>query len=374
MIIDPYDPLPRPRAILLIVGFCVAIAIGPVCWFAGARVHTRATPPAPAWETRAVLDGDYTKALEKHIVESSPVTLALRGAYRDAWMGLGLLDTGNAVLGRGGQLFFWYTLQAPAAFARDRAARRALLAGYRARCEALGVRLVLVPVPDTASVLPELLPEGFVLPESRRRLYADLAGEAREAGIETVDLLEAMRAWRRARPEETLYQARDTHWTLTACQRAAELVAQRLTGLGWLDAIPRASLRAQPAQERPGLGDLAEQTGLAPDGAFGSVIRDRMRWIAVFVRDANGGERPLATDEPDAAIAVAGDSFADIGFVPALCGHLGRLVDASGVLPAGGPRSGLEATLMRIERGELRVRVIVWEAIERSWAEDWWHR
>ena len=76
MIIDPYDPLSRPRAILLIAGFCAAIATGPLCWFAGSRVQTRATPPMPSWEMRAVLDGESTKALEKHIVESSPVMKA----------------------------------------------------------------------------------------------------------------------------------------------------------------------------------------------------------------------------------------------------------------------------------------------------------
>lgn len=372
MIIDPSDPLPRTRAILLIVGFCASIAMGPVLFLLQGRVQTRSTPPLPALELRAVLDGEHPKALEKHLVESSPVTHAIRGAYRDLWMGLGLLETGNAVIGRGGQLFLWGTLDEPRLFARDHAPRQRHLAAIARRAAALGVTLLLVTVPDTARVLPELLPEGREIPPARRALYGEVLAEARAHGIDALDLAAAMAVLRRSRPEEALYQATDTHWTLEACFRTAELVVRHLEDQGVLAAIPRASLRAAASMQRMGLGDLAEQTGLSPDGAFGPLVRAPIRWIGLFVRGPDGSERTLDQREPDAGLAVAGDSFADVGFVPALAGHAGRLVDAGGVLPAGGPRRGLDDTLARIERGELRARVVVWVVVERSFAEAWW--
>lgn len=369
---DPFQPIARGRAIWLIVGFALVLAAGPALFLGGVRTRTRSTPPPPVWSDDAFVHGEFTAELDRWIVESSPVTAAVRKTFDEIWMRLGLLETRGAVLGRGGLVFLQATTGNDERFVAARDTRRAALAALARRAERLGVRVLVAIVPDKASIYPDRLPTRWGRSAGRAALYSIAFAEVRSAGFEAVDLLEAMRAWRRARPEELLFRHLDTHWTLDACLRTGELLRIRLDALGWLDALPRAPMRAQPALGATISGDLVQQLGLAEGGAFGSLLSGEIRWVQMLLTRADGIEAASRAVEPEADIALAGDSFPATGLVPALMGHLGRLLDSGGVKPSRGPREGLEETLDRIERGELRAKVVVWAVIERSFNDVWW--
>ncbi|MFO1050921.1 MAG: hypothetical protein U1F36_01745 [Planctomycetota bacterium] len=369
---DPFQPIARGRAIVLIVGFVLAIAMGPALWFGGARVKTRSTPPPPQWDRSAFLDGDLTAKLDRYLVESSPVTRTIRDVYGDLWMCLGLLEPKGVVFGRGGFLFLRSTLGEPFAFRRDAASRREAFADLHREATELGVHVLVLPVPDKARVYSDCLFPQDARGPARAALYGEVLAELRGVGFEVLDLDAAMSAWRKARPEELLFQRLDTHWSLEAGWRTAELCAQRLDALGWIADIPRADVGGQPVQHSEAHGDLVSQTGLSRDGLFHRLLREEVRWSSVLLRQADGSASQPAAVQPDAVIAIAGDSFAEAGLMTALIGRVGRIVDAGGVKPSRGSREGVTETLARIRRGELHARVLIWEAVERSFDEGWW--
>lgn len=97
----------------------------------------------------------------------------------------------------------------------------------------LGVDFLFVPVPTKLDVDPSLLGGGktdVVQPWSRK-LLLDLA----EAGVETVDLLPALRG-------KGLWRKQDTHWKPQGAEAAAALVAERIRAYGWYAAAARDSL------------------------------------------------------------------------------------------------------------------------------------
>ena len=71
-------------------------------------------------------------------------------------------------------------------------------------------------------------------------------------------------------------------------------------------------------------------------------------------------------------LALCGTSFSEGTFSSAVPFILSRIVDARGVVPAGGPFKGLQAQLERIARGESEAVIVVWEMVERSYLESEW--
>ena len=87
--------------------------------------------------------------MERYAQELSPLTFTLRGHYNEVLFRLGLLDPGNVSLGSEGWMFMARTLHADQALLSSRAERRhRTLESLRRRCEELGVKLLVLPVPD----------------------------------------------------------------------------------------------------------------------------------------------------------------------------------------------------------------------------------
>lgn len=293
--------------------------------------------------------------------EATPASAWLRGARRSAWWELGWLEPAGVRLGDDGWMFAEKSLQFdPAALAINASLRRTFLRQLRARCEQLGVHLLAAPVPDKTTVYAAKVPAPR--PDS---IFSIVLGELAEAGIDAVDLRVALTAAADAGSE--LYYRRDTHWNPDGMQVAAAAIEASLQQLGWLaDAGPAQHFDplARTTDERA--PDLVVMLGLPSDGDVERSLRHPKWWL----RLTRGGE-VVRREQPGAAIAVCGDSFAFKGLFHALASRTDRLVDSVGSAPAVGPFQGLLQTLERIERGELAARVVVWEFVERSYRSEW---
>jgi len=106
---------------------------------------------------------------------------------------------------------------------------------FRDKLKERGIELLLVPVPDKASVYPDKLTSRMVgrFQDFRSRTD-DLMQTLKRDGVVSVDLFRLFRDERQKNPlADGLYLAHDTHWTPAGARLAAEAVATGLRHLGW---------------------------------------------------------------------------------------------------------------------------------------------
>ena len=136
---------------------------------------------------------------------------------------------------------------------------------FRDQLQSRGLKLLVVPIPNKATVYPEMLTQRFEgnnvgLSSPTEELLRMLD----EEGIQTVDLFAAFRNAREATSvpatESALYLARDTHWTPAGAAVAAGAVAEKLRALGWMPEHPY-EYTERPAETRR-FGDIVEMTGI----------------------------------------------------------------------------------------------------------------
>ena len=354
------DPAPSRTGRIVTVAVLIVFATGPILWFAGLRTRSPSTPPWPAWELHAFLDGGYTEDLQRHLEESSPLTATLRGLHRDASFLLGLDTDAGYVAGRGGFWFVRGSLSPGATATTGRAARTTFFASVATWCQERGVRLLAVPVPDKRRVYPDRLPQSHRAAPTLASRYRELLDELDAAGIASVDLATAMARWRTERLAEPLFAARDSHWTFEGTVRVAEHVADELRRRGWLADAPRTPLAAGPVQRLPAATDLVRAAGFLPGGTVEKLVTE-----ALVVGDVRVPE-----DAPAPVLALAGDSFSGRNLPTTLTAALGTPLDDDGAIPAKGPGPGLVDTMGRIDRGELDATTIVWVFVERAMASE----
>lgn len=112
---------------------------------------------------------------------------------------------------------------------------------------ALGIELVVMPVPPKAIVYPDRLDPSItvdgvqpVLDQVHRRFYAEL--EAR--GVRVLNLADVFRA-QRGTDDDPIYCRTDTHWSGRACVLAARLLAEDIEQRPWYAGTPRRDLQAE---------------------------------------------------------------------------------------------------------------------------------
>jgi hypothetical protein len=364
--------LPHRFRWVVAVLFTAFLAMGPVLQVLAPPMRTRAAKPWPTWDQARFLDGTWATEVEDHLRETSPWTIGLRGVAAEGLEVLGRHEA-DVEIGTGGMLFASSTLQP--SFARIEQQRPERLAFHRslaAWMSARGIHLICVPVPDKVRIEERRLADGKTLSARKNAFYGDILAELAEGGVEAIDVAGAMHAWRRAEPEVALYHERDTHWTAIGAWRTALLVARMVEERGSLDGVPRAAVVGTPANPVRAREDLAGLFGFLENGLFATRIFDTWASGGVRINGVAGVSLPLPREIPDAPVAVCGDSFAEGGLAWTLPLALGVTVDSVGAQAAKGPLQGLVETLGRIDRGELKPRIVVWEFIERSVSEDWW--
>lgn len=356
------------RRPLFAAAFVAFVALGPLGFLYPGPVQTRATPPWPRWNTEDFLDGRWTAALGKHLEESSPITIEARGLYTEAAWLAGESSFRSTTWGKGGWLYNNASLRSPN---DDPAgpARRAVLERLAQWLDRHGVRLLAVPVPDKWRVHPEGLPDDVEPQAGARARYPTLLAELAAAGIEHLDLATAMRDWRKSDPAVNLFSARDTHWNATGAIRTADLIAARLSSLGWLDDVPPDRLISEPLTTVGTTPDLVGTLGIREDGPLARELAEEWQLAGVHLLTAEGVRLPVEKPQPTARLAVAGDSFS-VRLIGSVEAATGRIADGSGTIGAEGPIHGLTVTLRAIESGELAARLVVWCFIERSVSHD----
>ena len=106
---------------------------------------------------------------------------------------------------------------------------------FKQQLDALGVELLLVPVPPKSIIYADRLPQDLEFPVPLPRL--DVAHETfyttlREHGVEVLDLTEPFLD-RRSDPEGPLYCRQDTHWSGVGCVLAAQQIAGAVRARPW---------------------------------------------------------------------------------------------------------------------------------------------
>jgi alginate O-acetyltransferase complex protein AlgJ len=100
-----------------------------------------------------------------------------------------------------------------------------VIAKYAEEVKALGVELLVIPVPPKASIYPEKLSDKLDV-KSATTMSAFFA-KLKSAGVDVLDLETVFKEERTKNPDKQLYCATDSHWSPYAAQLAAKLVADR---------------------------------------------------------------------------------------------------------------------------------------------------
>lgn len=287
----------------------------------------------------------------------------------------------NAVLGRDGWFFYRPAVQYliepwPPEGPQTQGNVFDAIITFRDDLAKRGIRLLVMPAPNKASVYPEMLTgrtreeRGSVNPTTRETL-----ARLKQAGVEVLDLFEVYDRAKQTVGGPACYLAQDSHWSPEGMRLAAEAVGDRLVALGWVEK-----------------GAMAYETRPAPVDRYGDVLRmirvprverlfEPQRMNCTQVVDAETGR--LYADDPNSPVLVLGDSFLRIferdepgsgGFVAHLACHLG--FGLSSIVSDGGASTLVRQQLSRRPALLKEKEVVVWEFVERDlrFGTEGWQR
>ncbi len=226
-----------------------------------------------------------------------------------------------------------------------------------------GIKLLLMPAPNKASIYPEMLAAGTSEPVNAGT--RDVLARLNVAGVEIVDLFEVYGEARRTAGSPAYYLAQDSHWSPEGMQLAANAVARKLLDLGWVEK-----------------GPIKYETRTVTVEQYGDVLRmirvsqveklyEPQKVSCTQVIDPATGQ-PYR-DDPNSPVLVLGDSFLRIferdepgsgGFTAHLARNLGFGVTS--VVNDGGA-STLVRQQLASRPGLLKgKKVVIWEFVERD--------
>lgn len=342
-------------------------------------IRTRSQVEAPALEWKDVEDGTWMKRLERHLQEESPVVWEMRGSYNEARYCLGLLQNDQVHIGREGWMFLRGFLDIDGvAVARATTARRQKLQRLRERAERLGVAIIALPLPDKARVYAEYAFSGGTVPPALQPVYGSVLADLAAAGIPAVDAGSVLQAARAANPAQMLFHRGDGHWTLPGCIAVAQALTAYLEQGQLAERLgPKVPLALRAPMRIDVIPDLVALLGLrcwvAPGPHEGGIMRPASLVSSRLTETKEywaAGKEGVGGYEP--TVAVAGSSFSVENGYEAYGWFLGRLVDHQAVWPGSLPWESIERALARVERGESKARVLVWEFLERAYGHPSW--
>jgi alginate O-acetyltransferase complex protein AlgJ len=210
------------------------------------------------------------------------------------------------------------------ASAPDKADPLPSIVDFHAQLKALGIELILAPVPCKALVYAEKLggPAAGRIDAVHQEFYQQLAAK----GVTVLDLADAFAKAKVKGPD--LYCKTDTHWSPYACELAAKLVKERLGAPAWLQAKPGAFTTA--VEKRTIVGDLTDGKGSEElpvrvvTGADGAALEDKASPIILL------GDSHTLVFHAGQDLHGTGAGLAD-----QLAAELGMAVDVIGVRGSG---------------------------------------
>jgi hypothetical protein len=318
------------------------------------------------------------RSYERELDDASLFAKASRPWVQYAWFKVFRYAGEKVVVGRDGWLFYKpdldYLIQ-PSASGRDSAEDPIpTILDFRDQLAARGIRLMVIPLPGKPTIYADKLPHrgNGVL----RSHTQDLASRLRQAGVETLDLLEMFANSGRNQSDgssEALYLHRDTHWSGTAARMAAEGVAQRILDLGWTNPgeIPFDLVTVRVNRH----GDLIRM--IAAPALEWKFPDERTLCYQVVHHET----RELYKDDPTSPVLILGDSFLRMYQTdePRSAGFIAHLARSLQMPVASIVNDGGASTLVRQELARRAAllegkKVALWEFVERDIAfgtEGW---
>ena len=324
--------------------------------FAGAGEAPTATPPAAA---SAQVGADAVTVFRAECANKAAAGDTMTVVGTDGWL---FLRTELRHVGVGP---FWGEAAAKVskASSADKADPLPAIVDFNNQLKAMGIQLLLAPVPCKVFTYPEQ-----VVPGAKGRLDAThqefykLLGEK---GVKVVDLQDLFQKEKAKAPDRLLFCKTDTHWSPYACELTAARIKQEIGTPTWLTSRPGAFKTAP--DRRTIVGDLT-------DGKGSEALPARV------VESANGS--PMA----DAAspIILMGDSHclvfhvgADLhgthaGLADQLAAELGMAVDVIGVRGSGATPA--RVNLLRRAKADPAYlagkKVVIWCFTAREFTES----
>lgn len=178
------------------------------------------------------------------------------------------------------------------------------IAKYNDELKALGVELLLVPVPTKAAIYPEKLSDQIdpATVPTMAAFYAKL----KAAGVEVLDLEALFKAERAKNPDRQLYCATDSHWSPYAAQMVGQLIGAKYKARKEISEHGRADLIVLKPEEIEFLGDLVT------DDQKASLPKDKLSIERAGVAGQDGTKVSTLEADPQSAMLVMGDSHLQI--------------------------------------------------------------
>ncbi len=343
----------RAWVIVLLLGINAAILLGTAgidLIFPAHRREALGLEKAREDERRANAkwsDGSMTSLIEHDYRQTSRVRRELSKPYTE-WLFRVFGEGGASVLvGKDGMLFLRDRIEVPETHFRVGAQRTgAIYAAVSRRLEALGIRMVVAPVPRKAVICADWLPHGW---RANRPYDEIILEEFERRGVFTVDLLTALEPH-----ADEAFLRMDTHWSTQGMRESARALGEMT---GWIKPADQryGSLREVPAPKTAPLGDLTLVMGVEFQESDAPKYQRPM--VEVILED---GQR-LPKGDIHANIVLCGTSFSQHGTFASFWAHFLGLSVQTYSIPGAPPYAALAA--MFAERMPDRLPHIVIEEV-----------
>ncbi len=308
---------------------------------------------------------------EKKLEDNSIVARFIRPWYQ--WILTLSVKRGNSkvIVGRDGWLFYRpgidYIIKPDSAYDREFGPLPAIIE-FHESLKSQGIELVLLPIPDKASIYPEYISKRYKLELDPpvNSYSSEFFDSLKARGITIVDPTEVF--WKE-KQNKTLYIKQDTHWSPEGMKIVANLLAQKIKEKGLVNNIYSKKFTSQPVEvER--FGDLYDMLNL-PNGVNSFVP---IKITVEKVIDAKTG-KPCIPD-PGSPIVLLGDSFVNIyskkdmgwgeyaGFSEHLALNLGMPIDVIAINDGGATTS--RQSFARRPNALAGKKLVIWQFAVRD--------
>jgi alginate O-acetyltransferase complex protein AlgJ len=254
-----------------------------------------------------------------------------------------------------------------------------VIAKYAAELKALGIDLLLVPVPPKAAIYPEKLDakiDAATVP-SLLPFYAKLTA----AGVNVLDLETLLKDSKAKQPDKQLYCATDSHWSPYTCQLVANAVADKYKSLKEIQQYALADLKALPEETFEFHGDLLT------DAEKAAVAKEKLPIVKAGLAVPPDGKAVTTVEsDPLSAMLVMGDSHLQVfrkggsmlatqgGFIDHLQTMLPAAVHEVSMQAGGadGPRVEIARATAKDPEFWAKKKVVVWVFTAREFTQGKW--
>ena len=249
---------------------------------------------------------------------------------------------------------------------------------FKRQLDALGIELILVPVPPKAIIYPDKLaasvaaPAAGKIPDRLDAVHQEFYKLLRDKGVNVLDLTDDFLA-NRLTENGSLYCRQDSHWSGLACNLAAKRIAEIIRKEGWYEGAKRAKF--EPS-------DVSVQISGDLWNTLKEAARPERETLKLRMIRASGGD-PVMPDK-NSPIILLGDSHnlvfqaggdmhaSGAGLADQLAYELGIAVELQGVRGSG----ATPARINLYRRGSAepgyfaKKKVLVWCFSAREFTES----